>query len=134
MGVAQSKVTPPVMEKDYKAYLFTYFLWPEDDTGNPNYKVGYAMAKHPSGALTVPENNIVIQKEEVKGMPGTGHNSILKIPGTDDWRIFYHRISVPNGIKMPYPGIYRVVCMDELQFNADGTIKDSNPKIVNNLK
>ncbi|MDH6342202.1 arabinoxylan arabinofuranohydrolase [Parabacteroides sp. PFB2-12] len=106
-----------------------YFLWSEDDTGSPNYKVRYATAKSPLGPLTIPENNVVITLDPSRGIYGTGHNSVLQVPGTDEWYIVYHRISRPNGITMPYPGIYREVCMDKMEFNEDGSIKQVTPSL-----
>lgn len=106
-----------------------YFLWSQDDTGSPNYKVRYATARSPLGPLTIPENNIVIMKDETNGIFGTGHNSILQIPGKDEWYIVYHRISRPDGMKQPYPGIYREVCIDKMEFNADGSIKQVKPSL-----
>lgn len=106
-----------------------YFLWSEDDTGSVNYKVRYAIAKSPLGPLTIPSDNIVVMKDEEKDILGTGHNSVLQIPGKDEWYIVYHRISRPDGIKKPYPGTYREVCIDKLEFNPDGSIKRVEPTI-----
>ncbi|NDW18408.1 glycoside hydrolase [Dysgonomonas sp. 216] len=105
-----------------------YFLWSQDDTGSPNYKVRYATAKSPLGPLTIPSDNIVIMKDESRGIYGTGHNSILQVPGTDEWYIVYHRISRPDGITKPYPGVFREVCIDKMEFNADGSIKRVIPQ------
>lgn len=106
-----------------------YFLWSEDDTGSPNYKVRYATAKSPLGSLTIPENNIIIMRDDANEIYGAGHNSVLQMPGTDEWYIVYHRISRPDGIKKPYPGIYREVCMDRMEFNEDGSIKQVKPSL-----
>lgn len=116
------------VEVFYRKGLY-YFLWSEDDTGSANYKVRYATAKSPLGPLTIPENNIVIMKDESRGIYGTGHNSILQLPGTDEWYIVYHRISRPDGIKKPYPGTSREVCIDKMEFNADGTIQQVIPSL-----
>jgi hypothetical protein len=102
-----------------------YFLWSEDDTGSPNYKVRYATATSPLGPLHVPPNNIVIMKNEARGIYGTGHNSVLQIPGKDEWYILYHRInrhSLHNG-----PGYHREVCIDKLEFDDDGNIRQVIP-------
>ena len=106
-----------------------YFLWSEDDTGSPNYKVRYATAPSPMGPLTIPDNNIVIMKDESRGIFGTGHNSILQLPGKDQWYIVYHRISRPDGITKSYPGTSREVCIDKLEFNADGSIRQVIPSL-----
>lgn len=112
----------------YRKGLY-YFLWSEDDTGSPNYKVRYATAKSPLGPLNIPQNNIVIMRDDAQEIFGAGHNSVLQIPNKDEWYIVYHRISRPNGIKMPYPGIYREICIDKLEFNEDGHIKQAKPSL-----
>lgn len=108
-----------------------YFMWSEDDTRSPNYRVRYGYSDSPVGPITIPNNNIVIQKDESKGIYGTGHNSVLQLPGKDEWRIVYHRISRPNGINMPdgAGGFHREVCIDTMEFNADGTIKEVKPTL-----
>ncbi len=106
-----------------------YFLWSEDDTGSPNYKVRYATSESPLGPLTIPQDNIVIMKDELNGIFGAGHNSVLQIPNTDEWYIVYHRISRPDGMTKPYPGIYREVCIDRMGFNEDGSIKQVKPTL-----
>ena len=106
-----------------------YFLWSEDDTGSADYKVRYATAKSPLGELTIPKDNIVIMKDESKGIFGTGHNSVLQVPGTDEWYIVYHRISRPDGMQKSYPGTSREVCIDKMEFNEDGSIKQVKPSL-----
>jgi hypothetical protein len=49
---------------------------------------------------------------------GAGHHSVVNVPGTDDWYIFYHRRPIPNKGRD-----HRVVCIDRMYFNPDGTIK-----------
>lgn len=112
----------------YRKGLY-YFLWSEDDTGSANYKVRYATAKSPLGQLTIPSDNIVIMKDDSKAIFGTGHNSVLQIPGKDEWYIVYHRISRPDGIKKVYPGTSREVCMDRLEFEKDGSIRRVMPSL-----
>ena len=83
------------------------------------------MSKSPTGPVEVPKNNLILTKLPEKGIYGTGHNSILQIPGKDEWYIIYHRFSRPNGIKMGRAaGYHREVCLDKLEFNEDGTIKE----------
>ncbi|MHC0442451.1 family 43 glycosylhydrolase [Flavobacterium sp. 3-210] len=105
-----------------------YFLWSEDDTRSPNYKVRYGTSKSPLGPIEIPQNNIVIQGIPDQGIYATGHNSVLQIPNKDEWYITYHRFSYPTGIKMgDAGGFHREVCMDKLEFNADGSIKQIVP-------
>jgi beta-xylosidase len=107
-----------------------YFSWSVDDTGSPNYHVRYATADSPLGDLTVPRDNIVIEKEPAHGILGTGHHQILKVHGADDeWRIVYHRFAWQNGRVMDGPGFHREVCIDKLEFNEDGTIKKVVPTL-----
>ncbi len=107
-----------------------YFLWSEDDTRSPNYKVRYAYSDSPTGKLTIPENNLVIMKKPEVGIYGTGHNSILEIPGKDEWYIVYHRFNVPNGIKMGgAAGFHREVCIDAMSFDENGLIIPVEPTL-----
>lgn len=107
-----------------------YFLWSEDDTRSENYRVRYATSTSPTGALTIPENNLILAKDPSKGIYGTGHNSVLQIPGKDEWRIVYHRFSRPNGINMgDAAGYHREVCIDKMEFNSDGSIKPIVPTL-----
>jgi GH43 family beta-xylosidase len=105
-----------------------YFLWSENDTRHVDYRVRYATSNSPTGPLWIPENNIVIAKNEEEGIYATGHNSVIQIPNTDEWYIVYHRFSYPNGIEMGRAaGYHREVCIDKLEFNEDGTIKRTIP-------
>lgn len=105
-----------------------YFMWSEDDTRSPNYRVRYGTSTSPTGPLTIAADNIVLQKNEQEGIYGTGHNSVLQIPGTDEWYIIYHRFTYPGGIKMgEAAGYNREVCMDKLEFAADGSIQTTIP-------
>ena len=64
---------------------------------------------------------IVLIQDAGSKIYGTAHNSILQIPGKDEWCIVYHRIN-RNYISQD-PGIHRETCIDRLYFNEDGTIK-----------
>ena len=48
----------------------------------------------------------------------TGHNSVINTPNTDQWYIVYHRRPIPNKGRD-----HRVICIDKLEFNQDGTIE-----------
>jgi arabinoxylan arabinofuranohydrolase len=107
-----------------------YIMWSEDDTRSPNYRVRYGYSDSPTGKITIPENNIVIEKDTAQGIYATGHNSVLNIPGTDDWYIIYHRFTIPKGITMGgAAGYNREVCIDRLYFNNDRTIKQVTPTL-----
>lgn len=100
-----------------------YFLWSEDDTRSENYRVRYGTSTSPYGPIIVPEKNLILQKDPAKGIYGTGHNSVLQLPGTDEWYIVYHRFNYPYGIGMgDAAGFNREVCMDRLYFDSNGQI------------
>ena len=101
-----------------------YFLWSENDTRDPNYRVRYGIADSPMGPISIPENNLILEKDESKGIYGTGHNSVLQIPGKDEWYIVYHRFNRPEGIKMgEAAGFHREVAIDRMEFDEKGFIK-----------
>jgi len=106
-----------------------YFLWSEDDTRSPNYRIRYATAYKPLGALKVRDENIVIEKDPAAGIYATGHNSTIQVPGTDEWYIVYHRFCYPDGINMPdgAGGFHREVCIDRMVFGDSGRIEQVKP-------
>ncbi|MCL7986700.1 family 43 glycosylhydrolase [Sphingobacterium sp. lm-10] len=100
-----------------------YFLWSEDDTRSPDYRVRYGISDSPMGPIQIPENNLILSKDEAKGIYGTGHNSVIQVPGKDEWYIVYHRFSYPDGINMgDAAGFHREVAIDELRFDDQGLI------------
>ena len=102
-----------------------YFLWSVDDTGSPNYHVAYGTSDSPMGPITVADDPIVIIQDGDNEIYGSAHNSILQIPGTDEWYIVYHRIN--KAYLNDGPGYHREVCIDRMYFNQDGTIKRVTP-------
>lgn len=105
-----------------------YFMWSEDDTRSENYHVRYAVSDNPLGNFTIPKDNLVIAKDVSAGIYGTGHNSVVQVPGKDEWYIVYHRFNYPKGIKMgEAAGYNREICIDKMEFNVDGSIKYTIP-------
>lgn len=102
-----------------------YFLWSVDDTGASNYHVAYGTSTSPMGPISVAENPVILSQDRSAGIYGTGHNSIIQIPGRDEWYIVYHRIN--RNYLSNDPGCHREVCIDRLEFNADGSIKPVTP-------
>jgi putative cell wall-binding protein/beta-xylosidase len=90
-------------------YHLTYSI---DDTGSENYKVGYATAKSVDGPWTY--RGVILEKDPSQGILATGHNSVLNVPGTDDWYIAYHRFQIPGG-----DGQHRETTIDRLTFDAE---------------
>ncbi|MDR7187228.1 beta-xylosidase [Microbacterium sp. BE35] len=100
-------------------YHLTYAI---DDTGSENYRVGYATATSMNGPWTY--RGVILQKDLSLGIKGTGHSSIINVPGTDDWYIAYHRFGMPGG-----DGTHRETTIDKLEFGADGLIKPVVPTL-----
>ncbi|MBR6194676.1 MAG: family 43 glycosylhydrolase [Prevotella sp.] len=111
----------------YRKGLY-YFLWSVDDTGSPNYHVCYGTSKSPLGPITLDEQNyLVIKQKPEDKIYGTAHNSVLQIPGKDEWYIVYHRIN-KNYVDHE-PGIHREVCIDRLTFDKKGKIIPVTPTL-----
>ncbi|KAF7196732.1 Xylosidase/arabinosidase [Pseudocercospora fuligena] len=100
-------------------YHFTYSI---DDTGSENYRVGYATGPSATGPWTY--RGVILQKDTSQGILATGHNSIVQVPGTDDWYIAYHRFHIPDG-----NGTHRETTIDKLFFDADGLIQTVKPTL-----
>ena len=115
-----------IQKRYYRNGLY-YFMWSVDDTGSPNYHVAYGTSKSPLGPIEVAKQPVVLIQNPEKEIYGPAHNAVLQIPGTDEWRIVYHRINkwyLKDG-----PGVHREVCIDRMEFNEDGTIKPVVPTL-----
>jgi len=107
-----------------------YFLWSENDTRSPDYGVRYGFSDSPTGKITVPANNLILSKRPDQGIYGTGHNSVIQIPGKDEWYMVYHRFNRPKGITMgDAAGYNREVCIDQMEFEENGNIKKVIPTL-----
>ncbi|WP_295124895.1 family 43 glycosylhydrolase [uncultured Chitinophaga sp.] len=128
-----TKILTPDKTYNEGTYVFFrngqyYFSWSENDTRDPNYRVRYGTADGPLSKIKVPDNNFMITKNETDSIYGTGHHSVLQRPGKDEWYIVYHRFNYPKGIHMGRAAGYnREVCIDRLEFEADGRIKTTVP-------
>lgn len=68
-----------------------YYSYSIDDTNSPDYRVAYATASSMEGDGTQwTYRGEILSKDESKGILGTGHHSIVQVPGTDDWYMAYH--------------------------------------------
>lgn len=90
-------------------YHMTYSI---DDTGSENYRVGYATAESATGPFTY--RGVVLSKDVAKGLLGTGHNSMINVPGTDDWYMAYHRFAIPGG-----NGTNRETTIDKVTWDSE---------------
>ncbi len=92
-----------------------YLMWSEGNWTGSDYSVAYGMADSPQG----PFKRIgKILEQDAAIATGAGHHSVINIPKTDDWYIFYHRhpLNTTNGN-------HRETCVERMYFNEDGTIK-----------
>jgi beta-xylosidase len=101
-------------------YHLTYSI---DDTGSENYRVGYATATSIDGPWTY--HGLVLEKRPELGILATGHNSIVNVPGTDDWYMAYHRFMIPDG-----DGTHRETTIDRVYFDGEtGLMKPVVPTL-----
>ncbi len=122
--------------KDYAfreaAYVFKrngiyYFHWSVDDTGSPNYHVAYGTGKSPLGPIEVAKDPVILIQDAEAEIYGPAHNSVLQIPGRDEWYFVYHRINKGFIERDKGPGWHREVCIDKMEFEPDGRIKRTIP-------
>ncbi len=112
-----------------------YFMWSENDTRSANYRVRYLISDSPTeltrgGKPATTERTVVLSQDPSRGIFGTGHHSILRKPDTDEWYIVYHRFARPDAIKKGWSAGYnREVCIDRMEFEADGKIKKVTPTL-----
>lgn len=101
-------------------YLFIrdgkyYFMWSEGGWTGPDYRVAYAIGDSPFG----PFRRIgTVLQQDLAVATGAGHHSILHVPGQKDWYMVYHRRPLGET-----DGNHRVVCIDKMEFDANGMIK-----------
>ena len=92
-----------------------YFMWSEGAWTNDSYRVAYAIGDSVLGPFK--RIGTVFEIDSTVGT-GAGHHSILHLPERNEYYIVYHRR--PQSVTHPN---HRAVCIDRLEFNADGTIK-----------
>jgi beta-xylosidase len=99
-------------ERDGKYYLsYSHGGWQD-----ASYSVHYAMGDSPAGPFEYKGAILTSDKKN----KGPGHHSFIS-GASGQWYIVYHRWNARDG-NGPYKGS-RSVCIDKLDFNADGTIK-----------
>ncbi len=93
-----------------------YMMWSEGGWTNGTYNVAYGVSDNVFGPF-VKQGTILEADESIA--TGAGHNSVINIPGTDEWYIVYHRRPIPN-----LDRDHRVVCIDKLAFDKKGGIRN----------
>ncbi|MEM6314654.1 MAG: glycoside hydrolase family 43 protein [Planctomycetota bacterium] len=96
--------------------LFSAGHWAE-----PNYAIGYAVAEHPLGPWTKPENNPLMGTGMTPGVSGPGHCSLTVGPAGDRI-VVYHAHENPDQPRGP-----RTVNLDRLHVRPDGTLDIAGP-------
>ncbi|WP_432841871.1 family 43 glycosylhydrolase [Dactylosporangium sp. CA-092794] len=102
-----------------------YLMWSEGAWTGPDYSVSYAMSSSPAGPFTKLDKVLAQDSAVAKG---SGHNSVVNVPGTDTWYIFYHRRPLSET-----DGNHRQLAYDRMTFNADGTIPRITMRVKDNF-
>lgn len=97
-----------------------YFMWSIDDARSDDYHVAYGTSKTLDGPVEIPPNNVVLRQNGLA--KGTGHHSVVNMPGTDRWVVAYHRHAIPGG-----GGYKRETCLAEMKFGPNGEILPIDP-------
>jgi beta-xylosidase len=92
-----------------------YFMWSEGGWTGPDYAVAYAIGDSPFGPF---ERVGKILQQDPAVATGAGHHSVLHSPVSDRWYIVYHRRPLGETDRN-----HRVVSIDRLEFDADGSIR-----------
>ena len=95
-----------------------HFTWSCDDTGSEDYHVNYGVSKTLEGPVEF--KYPILQKEAEKGILGTGHHSILKLPERDAYLIAYHRFATPLENYPEGKGWHRELCIGRIAFDEEG--------------
>lgn len=97
-----------------------YFMYSSGSCHDGTYRVQYATSKEgPLGPYTY--GGCILETSEDGTIHGPGHHSILQ--QGDDYYMVYHRHNNPHSNR----GFHRQICIDRMQFNADGTIAKMIP-------
>ena len=92
-----------------------YLMWSEGGWTGPDYRVAYAI----SDSITGPYKRLgTVLQQDPKIATGAGHHSLFHVAGSNDWYIVYHRRPLGET-----DANHRVVCIDKMYFEKDGTIR-----------
>jgi len=117
-GTTFKEITPenyvegPFMFKKDDKY---YFMWSEGSWTGPDYSVAYAVADSPFGPFKRIGKTL---QQDTKIATGAGHHSVIHNKDSDDYYMVYHRRPLDETDRNS-----RETCIDLMEFNDDGTIK-----------
>jgi beta-xylosidase len=97
-----------------------YFMWSEGGWTGPNYAVAYAIGDSPLGPF---KRIAKILQQDPAVATGAGHHSVLHAPSGRTYIVYHRR---PLGQKDRNA---RLVCIDEMKFDAAGQIQ---PVVITN--
>lgn len=127
-GTTYKEITPEnytegslMFKRDGKYYM----MWSEGGWTGPDYSVSYAVSDSPTGPF---ERLGTVLEQDPAVARGSGHNSVLNVPGTDIWYIFYHRRPLSET-----DGNSRALAYDRMEFNEDGTIAPVTMRVKDNF-
>lgn len=100
-------VEGPCMLKRKGVY---YFMWSEGDWVNGTYHVSVSQSRSPLEISS--ESETILRSSDIAD--GPGHHGYLNIPGTDEWKIVYHRRIIGD-----LEAGHRVLCIDDLTFDGE---------------
>lgn len=98
-------------------YLWSEYIWCDSPSLeiDHSYRVNYAVSKTPEGPFTKELSRVpILSTDAVLDFIGPGHNSVLNVPGTDDYFIIYHQHQGDAR--------FRRANIDRLTFNKRGGI------------
>lgn len=117
-GTTYREITPPgYVEGSFvvKRNGVYYLMWSEGEWTGPDYRVAYATG--PSALGPFRKRGVILAQDE-RVARGAGHHSVIREPGTDRWWIVYHRRPLGET-----EGDHRVLAIDRLRFDRDGSIR-----------
>lgn len=98
-----------------------YMTYSAGHYASPRYGIGYAVAEHPLGPWTKPDNNPLAVADPEVGVSGPGHNSITSSPDGSELFVVYHAHADPE-----HPSGRRTVNIDRLVIE-DGRMRMLGP-------
>ncbi|MFB6552767.1 family 43 glycosylhydrolase [Streptomyces sp. NPDC056405] len=127
-GSTYKEITPENYTEG--SYMFKrngkyYLMWSEGAWTGPDYSVSYAMSDSPTGPFRKIDKVLAQDPAVAKG---SGHNSVVNVPGTDTWYIVYHRRPLSET-----DGNHRQLAYDRMHFNPDGTIRRIGMQVKDNF-
>lgn len=99
-----------------------YMTYSANRTSTADYGIGVATSRHPLGPWTKFAGNPIARTDPATGVSGPGHNSIVPSPDGRELFMVYHAHADPA-----LPRGKRVVCIDRVVFDPDGTLRLVGP-------